>query len=116
MEMIWYSNKNESQSLFTGINYNIYGNPPGFCWDLICNDEPLVDDKDSHSYNLDQRITDFLDYVKKQSEAYQTHNIALTMGEDFQYSVSFIVYTISIFLEQDKFEICLIYLKKTIFL
>ena len=88
MEMLWYSNKNESQSLFTGVNYNIYGNPPGFCWDLICNDEPLVDDKDSHSYNLDQRIADFLDYVRKQSEAYQTHNIALTMGEDFQYSVS----------------------------
>ena len=87
MEMIWYSNKNQSQSLFTGINYNIYAQPPGFCWDLICNDEPLVDDVDSHSYNLDTRIPDFIDYVWKQAESYQTNNIALTMGEDFQYSV-----------------------------
>ena len=87
MEMIWYSNKNQSQSLFTGINYNIYAQPPGFCWDLICNDEPLVDDVDSHSYNLDTRIPDFIDYVWKQAESYQSNNIALTMGEDFQYSV-----------------------------
>ena len=87
MEMIWSTNKNGTQNLFTGINYNIYAPPPGFCWDLICNDEPLVDDLDSHSYNLDKRIHDFIDYVKIQAQSYQTNNIALTMGEDFQYSV-----------------------------
>ena len=87
MEMIWYSNKNNSQHLFTGINYNVYGPPPDFCWDLLCNDEPLVDDPESHSFNLDRRLSQLVKYVRGQAEAYRTNNIALTMGEDFQYSV-----------------------------
>ena len=87
MEMIWYSNKNNSQHLFTGINYNVYGPPPEFCWDLLCNDEPLVDDPESHSFNLDRRLSQLVKYVKEQAESYRTNNIALTMGEDFQYSV-----------------------------
>ena len=92
METIWYSNKNGGQHLFTGINYNVYGPPPGFCWDLLCNDEPLVDDIDSHSYNLDRKISDFIEYVREQAKSYQTNSIALTMGEDFQYSVSYRYY------------------------
>ena len=85
--MIWYSNKNNSQHLFTGINYNVYGPPPEFCWDLLCDDEPLVDDPESHSFNLDRRLSQLVKYAREQAEAYRTNNIALTMGEDFQYSV-----------------------------
>lgn len=87
MEMIWSTNKNGTQNIFTGINYNIYGPPPGICWDLLCNDDPLVDGYESQSYNLDQRIQEFIEYIKLQAQSYQTNNIALTMGEDFQYSV-----------------------------
>lgn len=89
METIWYSNKNETQHLFTGVLYNGYSPPPGFCWDILCNDEPLVDNPGSHSYNLDRKISDFIYYVKRQAESFKTNNIAITMGMDFHYSVSY---------------------------
>ena len=88
METVWYSNKNLSQHLFTGVLYNQYSPPPGFCWDILCNDEPLVDDPESHSYNLDRRIASFVSYVKGQASHFKTNNVALTMGMDFHYSVN----------------------------
>ena len=88
METIWYSNKGNTQSLFTGVNYNGYSPPPGFCWDILCNDEPLVDDKDSHSYNIDRKIPQFVSYLKQQANSFKSNNIAITMGMDFHYSVS----------------------------
>ena len=91
METIWYSNKNETQHLFTGVLYNQYSPPPGFCWDILCNDEPIVDDPDSPSYNVDQRISNFINYVINQSNSFKTNNVAITMGMDFHYSVSFLV-------------------------
>ena len=92
METVWYSNKNLSQHLFTGVLYNQYSPPPGFCWDILCNDEPLVDDLESHSFNLDRRISDFITYVKGQASHFKTNNIALTMGMDFHYSVKVIIF------------------------
>ena len=89
MEMIWYTNKNNTQSLFTGVLYNIYVSPPGFCWDIICNDDPIVDDKESKIYNIDERILSFINYVKTQANSLKTNNVAVTMGDDFRYSVSF---------------------------
>ena len=90
METVWYSNKNLSQHLFTGVLYNQYSPPPGFCWDILCNDEPLVDDPESHSYNLDRRISSFISYVKDQANHFKTNNVALTMGMDFHYSVNIV--------------------------
>ena len=67
METIWYTNKNNTQHLFTGVLYNHYSPPPGFCWDLFCDDDPIVDDKESKSYNIDERILSFINYVKTQT-------------------------------------------------
>ena len=92
METVWYSNKNLSQHLFTGVLYNQYSPPPGFCWDILCNDEPLVDDPESHSFNLDRRISDFITYVKGQASHFKTNNVALTMGMDFHYSVNLSIF------------------------
>ena len=89
MEMIWYSNKDETQSLFTGVLYNQYSPPPGFCWDILCNDVPIVDNPESHSYNAEERIESFVSYVKHQAQSFKTNNVAITMGMDFHYSVSF---------------------------
>ena len=91
METVWHSNKNLSQHLFTGVLYNQYSPPPGFCWDILCNDEPLVDDPESHSYNLDRRLSSFVSYVKGQAAHFKTNNVALTMGMDFHYSVTSII-------------------------
>ena len=46
MELIWKASEslNDSSRLFTGILFNGYGPPKGFCFDDNCNDEPIMDD------------------------------------------------------------------------
>lgn len=32
----------DKADLFTGVLYNGYGPPGGFCWDQFCNDDPIM--------------------------------------------------------------------------
>lgn len=37
--------------------YNNYGPPPGFCFDILCQDsEPMIDDADSPDYNIERKV------------------------------------------------------------
>ncbi|XP_018323357.1 lysosomal alpha-mannosidase-like [Agrilus planipennis] len=86
-EMIWKSSASlGSQSdIFTSVLYNTYSPPPGFCFDILCNDDPIIDSKKSPIYNLDKKISNFLDYVKNMTRVYRSNNVLVTMGEDFNY-------------------------------
>ncbi|GLV46666.1 Lysosomal alpha-mannosidase II [Carabus blaptoides fortunei] len=86
-EMLWQGSANlgNSSQLFTSILYNNYGPPPGFCFDVLCSDDPIIDDKHSPDYNVDMKVAQLFKYVRAQSVQYQTPNIILTMGEDFNY-------------------------------
>ncbi|XP_017786052.1 PREDICTED: lysosomal alpha-mannosidase isoform X1 [Nicrophorus vespilloides] len=86
-EMVWRSSANlgESSDLFTSVMYNTYSPPPGFCFDVLCDDEPIIDDKKSDDYNVPKRFKEFLDYVKEQRFSYATNNLIVTMGGDFTY-------------------------------
>ncbi|KAG5675727.1 hypothetical protein PVAND_005607 [Polypedilum vanderplanki] len=85
-EMIWKSSANiDNTDLFTGVLYNNYGPPNGFCFDILCDDEPIIDNVHSPDYNVDRRVTDFVNYIQTQSTFYRTNNIILTMGGDFTY-------------------------------
>lgn len=57
-EMIWHGSANlgEQADLFTGAMFNTYSPPPGFCFDILCQDEPIIDDKRSTEYNVDRRV------------------------------------------------------------
>lgn len=50
----------EAGDLFTGVLYNNYGPPPGFCFDILCQDEPIIDDKRSYDYNVDRRVSVYI--------------------------------------------------------
>lgn len=43
-------------NLFTAAMYNTYSPPPGFCFDVLCADEPMIDDPDSPDYNIDKKV------------------------------------------------------------
>lgn len=87
MEFIWEASSSlgNRANLFTGAMFNTYSPPPGFCFDVLCADEPVIDDPDSPDYNVDTKIDDFLKYAAKQAEFFRTNNIILTMGGDFTY-------------------------------
>ncbi|XP_053694119.1 lysosomal alpha-mannosidase isoform X2 [Sabethes cyaneus] len=85
-EMIWRSSANLVDSdLFTGVLYNTYQPPPGFCFDILCSDEPFMDGPYSAENNVDTKVDQFIAIVKNMSSSYRTENIILTMGEDFHY-------------------------------
>ena len=42
--------------IFTSILYNQYQAPSGFCFDVLCTDEPIIDDPNSADYNVDERV------------------------------------------------------------
>lgn len=74
MEMVWQSSQSLSEfffwtfielflsfhlddsDMFTGALYNEYAAPRGFCFDLTCDDEPIIDDAESPDYNIDSRV------------------------------------------------------------
>jgi lysosomal alpha-mannosidase len=87
MEMMWRGSDDlgKSSEIFTHAFYEHYMPPPGFCFDEGCDDQPIMDDRRLEGYNVDERIDEFIAYVQKQAQAYQTNHILLTMGGDFQY-------------------------------
>lgn len=85
MEMMWNVSDSLDISLFTGVLYNTYSPPSGFCFDVLCGDETIVDDPDSPMFNIDRRSKQLVAYILEQSKHFATNNIILTMGEDFHY-------------------------------
>ncbi|XP_068627375.1 lysosomal alpha-mannosidase-like [Battus philenor] len=95
MEMIWRGDDNLgiSSDIFTGVLFNTYSPPPGFCFDVLCDDEPIVDDPDSPMFNVDQKVDKFLEYVSEMGKRYRTDNVLVTMGGDFTYQDAGMWYT-----------------------
>ncbi|CAH1794207.1 unnamed protein product [Owenia fusiformis] len=89
MEHMWRGspdNLGDAANLFTGALYNGYGPPGGFCWDAGCGDDPVMDDRRLHDYNVDEKVAAFVKAATDQAKNYQTNHIVMTMGSDFQYS------------------------------
>ncbi|XP_026845054.1 lysosomal alpha-mannosidase-like [Drosophila persimilis] len=85
MEMIWRSSEYFKDSeIFTGLLYQHYGSPPGFCFDIHCQDDPIIDGK-SYDNNVDKRVDDFIAYVTSMSKSFRANHIMVPMGDDFQY-------------------------------
>lgn len=42
--------------IMTGIMFNTYSPPPGFCFDILCTDEPIIDNPKSPDYNVDKMV------------------------------------------------------------
>ncbi|XP_044750282.1 lysosomal alpha-mannosidase isoform X3 [Coccinella septempunctata] len=86
-EVVWKASDNlgDAANLFTGVMYNTYSPPSGFCFDVLCSDEPIIDDPHSPDYNVDRRVDNFLNMSRQMRERYSTDNIVVTMGDDFNY-------------------------------
>ncbi|XP_034669857.1 lysosomal alpha-mannosidase-like [Drosophila subobscura] len=86
LEMIWNASESLDQmELFTGMLYNKYSHVPGFCFDSLCNDPPIIDDKSSEN-NVEVRVHDFINYVQLLETHYRSNHIMVPMGDDFHYA------------------------------
>ncbi|XP_068205819.1 lysosomal alpha-mannosidase-like isoform X1 [Palaemon carinicauda] len=88
LEMVWEASANLGKDawLFTGVLPNGYGPPTGFCFDILCNDDPIMDNPRLHDYNVDQRVDEFLKAAAVQAKGYASQDIIMTMGMDFHYT------------------------------
>lgn len=88
LESVWMASESlgDQSSLFTGVLYNGYGPPSGFCFDAFCSDEPIRDDERLEGYNVKQVVDAFIATAKEQASHYSTSHIMMTMGSDFQYA------------------------------
>ncbi|XP_064094192.1 lysosomal alpha-mannosidase-like isoform X1 [Macrobrachium nipponense] len=88
LEMVWEASANLGKDawLFTGVLPNGYGPPSGFCFDILCNDDPIMDDPRLREYNVDNRVDEFLRAAASQANGYATQDIIMTMGMDFHYT------------------------------
>ncbi|XP_074108776.1 lysosomal alpha-mannosidase II isoform X1 [Cotesia typhae] len=89
-EFLWKASSSlgDKAYLFSVALFNNYSPPPGFCFDVLCSDDPLIDDPESPDNNIEARIKVFYNYTMYQSRFYQTNNIIITMGGDFTYQQS----------------------------
>ncbi|XP_018323399.1 lysosomal alpha-mannosidase-like isoform X2 [Agrilus planipennis] len=87
LEMIWKSSGSleNNSDIFTSVLYNHYSPPPGFCFDILCNDDPIIDNPESPDYNVERKVNSFLQYVETMKTNYRTNNLLITMGNDFNY-------------------------------
>jgi lysosomal alpha-mannosidase len=87
MELLWRGSDDlkEKSDLFTSVMYDTYCPPAGFCFDQGCSDDPIMDDPTLFDMNVQQRVDDFLKYVKEQSKYYTSNHILVPMGCDFQF-------------------------------
>lgn len=65
LEFIWHgSNSLVSKSqIFTSILYNTEDSIPGFCFDILCSDDPIVDDPRSPEFNLNSKVMSLLNHL-----------------------------------------------------
>lgn len=87
MEMVWRGSRNyeKASQIFSGVLYNGYNPPDGFCYDEFCADPPIQDDPLLYDMNVQERVDAFVKITCEQAKSYKTNHIILTMGSDFQY-------------------------------
>ncbi|XP_047387943.1 lysosomal alpha-mannosidase isoform X1 [Sciurus carolinensis] len=88
MEQVWRGSTSlepPAADLFTGILPNMYNPPQNLCWDMLCGDNPVVEDPRSPEYNVKTLVTYFLKVATNQGQHYRTNHTVMTMGSDFQY-------------------------------
>jgi lysosomal alpha-mannosidase len=64
-EMVWQASENLGQqaSIFTGVLPYGYNPPPNYCFDIYCNDDPIMDDPRLEDYNVDKKVNEFINYT-----------------------------------------------------
>ena len=87
MELVWRGSRNLGQAsdIFTGVLYNGYNPPKGFCFDQFCRDPPIQDDPRLFDVNVEETVDKFVAITNMQALHYKTKHIILTMGSDFMY-------------------------------
>lgn len=88
MEIVWKGSSSQCDAnLFTGMfTSGNYCSPSGMCFDrVLCNDEPVVDDENLETYNLDSKMAMMVDAIEYEIAHAIGNNVMIKMGADFTF-------------------------------
>uniref|UniRef100_A0A7E4WCA8 Alpha-mannosidase n=1 Tax=Panagrellus redivivus TaxID=6233 RepID=A0A7E4WCA8_PANRE len=87
LEMNWYtSNENPDRKILTKSLNNLYFMPGGMCWDVFCDNQPVVANPKFENFNAESQAQNVVNHVEKDLQPYQRHNhYVFMMGSDFLY-------------------------------
>jgi lysosomal alpha-mannosidase len=89
LDFIWQGSANLNNSeLFTTMFPDFYGTIDGYCFDVLCHDEPINDDEKSPEYNLKRKVEGFAAKMNQYKSYYRTTNFLVPMGGDFNYQAA----------------------------
>ncbi|XVF59795.1 hypothetical protein PTKIN_Ptkin07bG0304500 [Pterospermum kingtungense] len=99
LEVIWRGSKTfgSSSQIFANAFPVHYSPPDGFHFEVDDFSLPVQDNPLLFDYNVDERVTDFINAAMTQANVTRTNHIMWTMGDDFQYQ-----YAESWFRQMDK--------------
>lgn len=85
-EFIWHANDHygEAGDLMTSALYNHYSAPPGFCFDLLCQDDPIIDENIVDN-NVKDKVDKFIEFIDNMKTKFKSNNLIITMGDDFHW-------------------------------
>uniref|UniRef100_A0A0N5C7C3 Alpha-mann_mid domain-containing protein n=1 Tax=Strongyloides papillosus TaxID=174720 RepID=A0A0N5C7C3_STREA len=87
LEFIWKNSDDLKTNLLTGVFYlATYAPLSEFCFDSLCRDDSIIDDKRFPGYNLEDKLQKFMNHINKQLSVQRHNNIMFMAGGDFQYS------------------------------
>uniref|UniRef100_A0A1I7TIL4 Alpha-mannosidase n=1 Tax=Caenorhabditis tropicalis TaxID=1561998 RepID=A0A1I7TIL4_9PELO len=87
LEFNWSGSDDLGTEIFTRAFFNDnYGPPEGFCWDSLCEDDPIMDNPNIEGNNVNEKVDAFVTHVKEQAAHESTNQVMLLMGSDFQYT------------------------------
>ena len=91
LEFVWHPKQASGidTPILGVVNYRHYEAPPGFAFDFLNRDEPIMDDPRLEGYNVDRRSNDLVNYFRDMSQHYRSRELAHTFGTDFAFSNAF---------------------------
>ncbi|XP_078091137.1 lysosomal alpha-mannosidase isoform X2 [Mustelus asterias] len=91
MEQVWRASANLAKpnaDLFTGVLPNGYNPPSRLCWDVLCTDDPIKDDKGMEEYNVDEIVSYFIQIAHRQQSNGSDVNVFYSTPSCYLYQLN----------------------------
>ncbi|CDW79296.1 glycosyl hydrolases family 38 protein [Stylonychia lemnae] len=89
LEFVWrpsFDYLGKSAQIFSHTLFQHYSAPSGFNFDMYGSADPIEDNPELETYNMESRIDQFYQYVMNQRKYYKSQkNMILLFGDDFNY-------------------------------
>lgn len=90
LDLMWHGDValGDDTGIFTNIFRDGYDAPSGYCFDVTCMDDVIVDNKNTYEYNVDFKGQHMISFIRDYAKAKLTNHVLIPFGGDFQFSAA----------------------------